>query len=489
MRTKLALRGIPASLASVYALAVLTAQPVTAPQAADPFAGMYPSLVDAQEALSSNVFPQMVETQGRGFLVFRPRVITSGAFQQNASVVSRDGRRAVVALTDSKEPLKMRLVDYDVRTGSTRDWALPEGFLPLNLVEVGNRYYTILTRRDGQTDSTVVRVMAGSNPRPLQAFPGEVVTDVAPAGNGLVVVSSNAVRPEVRPGTETPAPVAAPASPIFRTRLFDANDRLIVNHAFINFSEAQWLPDRNQLLLVQRVAPPPGQRRPTFQYFLGNPATGQTQPISEEDLMRGLDQQPWAFMLSTTWVGGDTPDRAVVGWLTDTERLEARRRRPVTPGESAPEEPEPAELGEAPLIAAVEFINTLAIGQRGLVIQADRTAWFVPIVEVPAADVDRLGGIIESRRLVSRAKQVGTALMIYAADYENQLPPGDNWQERVMPYIKNSDLMRGFQYMGAGQNMAQMQSPSETLLGIVVGKYGRVLVFADSSARWEPLRP
>ena len=79
--------------------------------------------------------------------------------------------------------------------------------------------------------------------------------------------------------------------------------------------------------------------------------------------------------------------------------------------------------------------------------------------------------------------------MSYAADYDDVLPPGDNWQDRVMPYIRNADLMRGFQYMGAGQNMAQIQNPSETLMGIVVGKYGRVLVFADSSARWEPFRP
>lgn len=489
MPAKLTHRFVPAGLVGIYALAVLTAQPVAAQEEADPFAGLYPSLVDAQEGLQSNLFPQMVETQGRGFLVFRPRVITSGAIQSNAAVISRDGRRAVIALTDSKEPLRMRLVDYDVRTGSTRDWALPEGFLPLSLVEVGNRYYTVLSRPDGQTDSTVARVMASPNPRPLQPFPGGVVKEIAPAGNGLVVVSSNAMRPEVRPSSEIAAPAAAPANPIFRTRLFDANDRLIVNHAFINFSDAQWLPDRNQLLLVQRVAPPPGQRRPTFQYFLGNPATGQTQPISEEDVMRGLDREPWAFELSTTWVGGDTPDRAVVGWLTDSVRLDASRRRRVTPGGVAPEEPEAPELGDAPLMAAVEWMTALAIGQKGLVIQADRTAWFVPIVEVPGGDINRLGGIIESRRLLSRGKQVGTALLIYATDYDDVLPPGDNWQERVMPYIKHSDLMRGFQYMGAGQSLTQMQSPSETLIGIVVGKYGRVLVFADSSARWEPLRP
>lgn len=485
MPAKLTHRFVPAGLVGIYALAVLTAQPVAAQEDADPFAGLYPSLVDAQEGLQSNLFPQMVETQGRGFLVFRPRVITSGAIQSNAAVISRDGRRAVIALTDSKEPLRMRLVDYDVRTGSTRDWALPEGFLPLSLVEVGNRYYTVLSRPDGQTDSTVARVMASPNPRPLQPFPGEVVKEIAPAGNGLVVVSSNAMRPEVRPSTEIAAPAAALANPIFRTRLFDANDRLIVNHAFINFSDAQWLPDRNQLLLVQRVTPPPGQRRPTFQYFLGNPATGQTQPISEEDLMRGLDPSPSAVILATAWVGEDTPHRAVVGWLVDSERLDG----PFFPGEAAPHEPGSKEIVDGPLIAAVERLGTLAIGQKGLVIQADRTAWFVPIVEVSGGDINRLGGIIESRRLLSRGKQVATALLIYATDYDDVLPPGDNWQERVMPYIKHSALMRGFQYMGAGQSLTQMQSPSETLVGIVVGKYGRVLVFADSSARWEPLWP
>ena len=398
MRRELSLRWIPAGLATLYALAVLTAQPVAAQDGVDPLAALYPGQQDAAEGLQGGTWPQLIETQNRGFLVFRPRVVANGFAIPDTGYVSPDGRKVYVAIQESEAPLLARFTEFEVSTGKAREWMMPEGAMPLNLAAVGNRFYAILHSPESEVEFTVARVMGSANPRPLTSFNGEAIQEIDAFGNGLVVLSSTGAAARVSPAAPPVPSQAPPAPPVFSTWLFDANDRLSVRHTFAGFSDAVWMSDRSRLLLVKRGAPLPGERRPTFTYVLADPSTGRTQPVTQEEIMQSPQAPPWRFMLSLQRVEVEAA-RVTVGWLTDSERLQASRRVAIQSGGTPQAPPPPSELGDTPLLSAVEFIEPVAERQNGLVIQADRAVWYVPIVEVPAGQIDRLGGDLESRRL------------------------------------------------------------------------------------------
>ena len=42
---------------------------------------------------------------------------------------------------------------------------------------------------------------------------------------------------------------------------------------------------------------------------------------------------------------------------------------------------------------------------------------------------------------LSQVKQLGVALMMYAADHEETLPEADSWEEAVAPYIMNAEIL------------------------------------------------
>ncbi len=85
---------------------------------------------------------------------------------------------------------------------------------------------------------------------------------------------------------------------------------------------------------------------------------------------------------------------------------------------------------------------------------------------------------------LSKAKQVGTAILIYAADMDDVLPNGDNFVNRLMPYLKDRKSLDQFNYSFAGGNAANIDKPAETELGFILGPGGRAVVYADGHARW-----
>ena len=87
---------------------------------------------------------------------------------------------------------------------------------------------------------------------------------------------------------------------------------------------------------------------------------------------------------------------------------------------------------------------------------------------------------------LSRAKRVGTALMMYAADMDDVLPNGENFVGRLSPYLKNRQMLDGFSYTFAGGPVTQLKDPASTELGFTMGPGGRAVVYADGHAKWVP---
>lgn len=102
---------------------------------------------------------------------------------------------------------------------------------------------------------------------------------------------------------------------------------------------------------------------------------------------------------------------------------------------------------------------------------------------------ERMKAAALKAQAMSQAKQVGTALLIYAADMDDVLPNGENFVNRLMPYLKDRKMLDGFSYTFAGGSMSQIQNPEKVELGFTMAPGGRAVVYADGHAQWVPDKP
>lgn len=92
----------------------------------------------------------------------------------------------------------------------------------------------------------------------------------------------------------------------------------------------------------------------------------------------------------------------------------------------------------------------------------------------------------EKSEVISDAKQVGTALIIFAADWDDKLMSNsEDWKSKVKPYLKNDKLMNGFVYLFGGGNLNSVDDPAGTIMGYKQGPGGRAVVYLDGHVKWE----
>lgn len=80
---------------------------------------------------------------------------------------------------------------------------------------------------------------------------------------------------------------------------------------------------------------------------------------------------------------------------------------------------------------------------------------------------------------ISRAKQVGLGLSMYAQDYDGALPAAEELHSRLLPYLKDASLLEGFIFTYLGGKMNDIQNPAETEMGYVSAPGGREVLYAD----------
>ena len=85
---------------------------------------------------------------------------------------------------------------------------------------------------------------------------------------------------------------------------------------------------------------------------------------------------------------------------------------------------------------------------------------------------------------LNKSKQLGLALIMYAADMDDVLPNGENFVSRLLPYLKDRKMIDNFNYTFAGGSMSQIANPATTELGFTNGPGGRAVVYADGHAKW-----
>lgn len=108
------------------------------------------------------------------------------------------------------------------------------------------------------------------------------------------------------------------------------------------------------------------------------------------------------------------------------------------------------------------------------------------LTKLTAEQLDLVLEAEERVKLMSDAKQVGTGLLIYAADNDDRFPAARGWDDAVEPYIKNRSITDGFVYSYRGpEDLTKIENPSQEVVGYKEGRFGRAVVYADGSARWE----
>ncbi len=108
-----------------------------------------------------------------------------------------------------------------------------------------------------------------------------------------------------------------------------------------------------------------------------------------------------------------------------------------------------------------------------------------PMAEMPLAAFLEAKESAERATIISNAKQVATACMMYAADNDDQLPANaSKWQDNLFPYLRSSKMMDGFVLAFTGGKPGSDVNPAETVLGYIPGKGGRAVAYLDGHVKW-----
>ncbi len=110
-----------------------------------------------------------------------------------------------------------------------------------------------------------------------------------------------------------------------------------------------------------------------------------------------------------------------------------------------------------------------------------------PLVQVPKELYLQALRAAQRTKTMSNAKQLATALIMYALDWDDKLPSNkEDVNILIEPYLKNKSFFDGFVYSFGGGAMGDIKDPASTEMGYVTGPGGRAIIFADGHVKWRP---
>lgn len=124
-------------------------------------------------------------------------------------------------------------------------------------------------------------------------------------------------------------------------------------------------------------------------------------------------------------------------------------------------------------------------GRKGVIYVSQGAVWYRSMMRMDRVVFEKIAKEAKKTVSISNARQLGTALMMLAVDNDETLPDGTDINAKIGRYIKNPELLNGFEYTFGGGRLADILSPAETQLGFVPGLGGKAIIFADGHVRWE----
>jgi hypothetical protein len=149
---------------------------------------------------------------------------------------------------------------------------------------------------------------------------------------------------------------------------------------------------------------------------------------------------------------------------------------------------EGAPKSEAPraLVTSDSSGGMVLPGAESIVYHSQGAVWSAQLLKMPKEVYLMARQAAERSRIISNAKQLGLAAIMYVQDYDENLPGPEGINGKLEPYLKNSSLFEGFNYTFGGGPLSGIDSPAETELGYVTGPGGRAIIYVDGHVNWKP---
>jgi len=137
------------------------------------------------------------------------------------------------------------------------------------------------------------------------------------------------------------------------------------------------------------------------------------------------------------------------------------------------------------LIAADSEDSTFSPAMNAVAYVTQGTLFVREMLPVDLTVMKAMMDVARKEEAMSQAKQVGVACMMYAADYDGQMPPLKEFATQIDPYVKNPDLVNGFTYTNTLSSIPQADAAT-TIVGFVQTGTGKAVVYGDGHVAWMP---
>ncbi|MCB0825908.1 MAG: hypothetical protein KDC26_06940 [Armatimonadetes bacterium] len=186
-----------------------------------------------------------------------------------------------------------------------------------------------------------------------------------------------------------------------------------------------------------------------------------------------------------------TPEELLLigGWDQNLYTLQSASPSSGAKEHSDPRNHAPISDTDFAVVSKDSFQSGIVPGDQYVWHIRERGLYLSEVVESKVIISTTPTGPDEKLILTNIAKMVATAIMIYAADHEEQFPTIENWTEKIIPYLKNRPIMEGFVYMLGDKHLKDIKDPAKTVLGYIDGKDGRAVAYADGHVKWEKHEP
>ena len=153
--------------------------------------------------------------------------------------------------------------------------------------------------------------------------------------------------------------------------------------------------------------------------------------------------------------------------------------------------------GERAVLVASDSALAEVAPQGDAILYVAHGAAFVREIRRTSADAIReMQDRADREQYMRNARLIATALLMYVQDYDERFPPnfGDEGVAQVLlPYLKDMGIFEvngafAFRYRMDGQWMGDIQDVVSTEAGYLELPNGRVVIYADGHAKWQPYR-
>ncbi len=227
-----------------------------------------------------------------------------------------------------------------------------------------------------------------------------------------------------------------------------------------------WSVDGSELLLECQVYGQPGGRPvPMVLHF--NPATGETYETT--GAMASYEPPPSksdvALERKTIVLEEGSAKRPTQSWWL---RSKTETERPVA------------------FVAEHADLAVLPMGDKYIAYLQNGVVFVRQIIELNLQQYESMFSAAQRSALLSNAKQVGLAAIMYAMDHDEVIPDGIDPTRDFMPYLRNEKVLSGFVWVFPGGKLSDIKNPAETMMGYIEGPGGRAVTYMDGHVKWVP---